>query len=385
MKKYLIIGNGVAGTTAAEEIRRHDQRGAITILSQETLPFYYRIRLNDYLSGEIGEQALIARKPEWYAEHGITLKTGVRATGSEPDPQVVVTSTNERLPYDALLIATGSKSFVPPIQGADKPGVFTLRTVDDARRIISFCQTIDRVVLIGGGLLGLEAGKALRGRGKQVTVVEFSPRLLPRQLDERGAERLKAIMEELGFAFHLGAATKEITGTTSPDGVVLASGEVIPAEMVIISAGVRPNLELAPGLGLACNKGIVVDSTLRTNRPQIFAAGDVAELNGVIHGIWPTAMQQGKAAGANMAGVEMTYQGTVNANKLKVVGIDLASAGEIDAENRFSSKIEETEAVYKKIVCDDNRHIIGCIMLGDTSNFAATTRAINEKKVLDEG
>ena len=165
MKNYLIIGNGVAGTTAAEEIRRHDDHGEITILTEETLPFYYRIRLNDYISGEIGEQALIARKPEWYAEHKITLKTGIKATGAEPDKQVVITSSFERFHYDSLLIATGSRSFVPPIKGSDKQGVFTLRTVDDARLIISFCEHVNKVVLIGGGLLGLVTGKALRRRG----------------------------------------------------------------------------------------------------------------------------------------------------------------------------------------------------------------------------
>lgn len=384
MKNYLIIGNGVAGTTAAEEIRKHDGHGAITIVSEETLPFYYRLRLNDYIGGEIDEAALIARKPEWYAERRITLKTGVKATYAEPEQQVIVTSSNERLPYDALLIATGSRSFVPPITGADKPGVFTIRTVADARQIIAYCAEVNRVVLIGGGLLGLEAGKALLRRGKQVTVVEFFPRLLPRQLDERGAKRLQGIMEEMGFAFCLGATTKEISGSTGPESVVLADGQALPAEMVIISAGVRPSLDLADGLGLACNKGILVDANLRTNRPEIFAAGDVAEFNGVIHGIWPTAMQQGKAAGANMAGVETTYQAAVNANKLKVVGIDLGSAGEIDGDNRFSAKIEENETVYKKIVYNDDRQVIGCIMLGDTSHFAAVTKAINDKKLIDE-
>ena len=384
MKNYLIIGNGVAGTTAAEEIRKHDGHGAITILTEESLPFYYRIRLNDYIGGEIDEAALIAKKPEWYAEHRIPLQTGVKATGAEPDQRVIVTSSNERLPYDALLIATGSRSFVPPIQGADKPGVFTIRTIADARQIISYCEKVNRVVLIGGGLLGLEAGKAFLRRGKQVTVVEFFQRLLPRQLDARGAERLQAILEGMGFAFHLGASSKEITGTTGPEGVVLADGQVLPAEMVIISAGVRPSLDLADGLGLVCNKGILVDNTLRTNRPEIFAAGDVAEFNGVIHGIWPTAMQQGKAAGANMAGVETTYQAAINANKLKVVGIDLGSAGEIDGDNRFHAKIEENEAVYKKIIYNDDRQVIGCIMLGDTANFSAITRAINDKKLIDE-
>lgn len=305
--------------------------------------------------------------------------TGVRATDAISEKQIIITDSNERFTYDSLLIATGSKSFVPPIQGADKKGVFTLRNVDDARQIISFCENIDKVVLIGGGLLGLEAGNALRKRGKQVTVLEFAPRLLPRQLDTRGAKRLTHLMENMGFSFRIGTSIQKITGANSVESVSLKGGEIIPADMVIISAGVRPNLELAQCLGLECNKGIIVDSSLRTSRPEVFAAGDVAEFCGVVYGIWPAAMQQGKVAGTIMAGGNMLYSGSTMANKLKVVGIDLASAGEIDVENRFETMVEETDTVYRKFVIDDNR-LVGCIMLGDTSDFAAITKAISEKK-----
>lgn len=383
MKHYLIIGNGVAGTTAAEQIRKHDDQGEITILTDEITPFYYRLRLNEYIGGDIKKDSLIARKPEWYTEKRIKLVTGARVTEADPEKQIIVTSANEKFTYDSLLIATGSKSFVPPIEGSEKNGVFTLRTIVDADQIISFCKKINDVLLIGGGLLGLEAGNALRKRGKKVTVVEFFPRLLPRQLDDRGAERLKKLMEDMGFSFRLGETTREITGTATVESVVLESEEVIRTEMVIISAGVRPNLELGKYLGLTCNRGIVIDSNLRTSRPEIFAAGDVAEFNEMVYGIWPAAMKQGEMAGTNMAGENNAYPGSIMANKLKVVGIDLASAGEIDVENRFTSRIEETDNVYKKIVTD-NDQIIGCIMLGDTSDFIKITRAISEKKNIKE-
>jgi len=281
------------------------------------------------------------------------------------------------------LLATGSHSFIPPIQGVYQKGVFTLRTVDDARRIIACCETAEKVLLIGGGLLGLEAGNALRKRGKQVTVVEFFPRLLPRQLDERGAGRLRRLMEDMGLSFRIGVTTKEIAGTGSVENVILQDDAAIPADMVIVSAGVRPNLEPARWLGLKCNSGIIVDSTLRTSRPEVFAAGDTTEFEGMIYGIWPAAMQQGKAAGANMAGGSLSYKGTTMANKLKVVGIDLAAAGEIDVENRHENKITETDSVYRKLVIDDNR-LIGCIMLGDTSDFASMTKAITEKKDISQ-
>lgn len=382
MKRYLVIGNGVAGTTAAENIRKHDDQGEITILTDEKLPFYYRIRLNDYISGEIDQNTLIVKKPEWYSERRINLRTGVHITSGDPDQQWVASSDNEKFFYDVLLIATGSKSFVPPIQGVDKNGVFTLRSVIDAEQIISFSEICDTALLIGGGLLGLETGKALRKRGKKVTVVEFFPRLLPRQLDERGAWRLQNLLEDMGFSFRLGASVREITGEITVQGAALQSNEIISAEMVIISAGVRPNLELAKQLNLACEHGITIDSQLRTNRPEIFAAGDVAEFSGKLYGIWPAAMQQGKIAGTNMAGVDAEYAGSVMANKLKVVGIDLASAGEIDVENRFEARITETDSIYRKIIIDDNR-IIGCILLGDTTHFNTLTRAIQEKTRID--
>jgi nitrite reductase (NADH) large subunit len=265
------------------------------------------------------------------------------------------------------------------MKGADKKGVFALRTIQDARDIVAWAKNIRKVVLIGGGLLGLEAGNALRKLGKNLTVVEFFPRLLPRQLDVAGGGRLQKIMEGMGFSFRLGAKTQELKGEDRVSGVLLEGGELLQAEMVIISAGVRPALELAKALGLDHDKGIKVDEQMRTNQVGVYAAGDVAEFKGVPYGIWPAAMEQGKTAGINMAGGDMVYQGTTMANTLKVVGIDLASAGDIDAENRFESRVVADEKVYKKIVIDKNR-IIGCIMLGDTKGFNKITKAMAEKQ-----
>jgi nitrite reductase (NADH) large subunit len=251
--------------------------------------------------------------------------------------------------------------------------------VQDAKDIADWAKGIERVVLIGGGLLGLEAGNALRKLGKQVMVVEFFPRLLPRQLDVDGAKRLQGIMEGMGFSFRLGAKTQEIKGENGVDGVVLEGGETLPAQMVIISAGVRPNLEMAEALKLDHDKGIKVDNHLRTNQPDIYAAGDVAEFQGIPYGIWTAAMEQGQVAGINMAGGEASYPGTVMANTLKVVGIDLAAAGNIDAENALESKVVSEEKIYKKIVIDQNQ-IVGCIMLGDTKGFNKITKMMSEKQ-----
>ena len=186
-------------------------------------------------------------------------------------------------------------------------------------------------------------------------------------------------MEGLGFSFRLGAKTEEITGDDQVSGVLLEGGESLPAGMVVISAGVRPNLELAGPLSLETDKGIKVDEHLKTNQPDIYAAGDVAEFRGIPYGIWPAAMEQGKAAGINMAGGNRVYEGTTMSNTLKVVGVDLASAGEIDAEQEYESKVAATEKEYKKIVLKDNK-IIGCIMLGDTKGFDRITKAISAKR-----
>ena len=378
MGNYLIVGNGVAGTTAAENIRKADREGAVTMVTDEDLPFYYRLRLSEYLAGDLAEQDLVAKGDSWYRDQRIDLKLKTRVVGADAHKKIVRLESGEELSYDTLLIATGSHSFIPPIQGAERKGVFALRSVQDARDIMAYGREVDEVVLIGGGLLGLEAGNALVKTGKRVMVVEFFPRLLPRQLDVEGAERLQKMMEGMGFSFRLGAKTEAITGEDRVDGVRLEGGDRLSAKMVIISAGVRPNMDLAEPLGLDRDKGIQVNAQMQTSQPEIYAAGDVAEFNGIPYGIWPAALEQGKIAGNNMAGGQMTYQGTTMANTLKVAGVDLASAGNIDAENELESMVATDTGIYKKIVMDQGR-VVGCIMLGDTKGFNKITQAIAQK------
>ena len=379
MANYLIIGNGVAGATAAENIRKLDKAGKMTVVTEESTPFYYRMRLPEFISGDLTEDKLSAKKNQWYKDQGIDLKLKTRIQGADPGKKVVTTQSDQEIPYDRLLIATGSRSFIPPMKGADKKGGFALRSIQDAREIVAWAKNIQKVVLIGGGLLGLEAGNALRKLGKNLTVVEFFPRLLPRQLDVAGGGRLQAIMEGMGFSFRLGAKTQEIKGEDRVSGVLLEGGELLPAEMVVISAGVRPALELAKALSLDHDKGIKVDEQMRTNQPGIYAAGDVAEFKGIPYGIWTAAAEQGQIAGTNMAGGNALYKGTVMANTLKVIGIELASAGNIDAENKLESKVLTDEKVYKKIVLE-NDQIAGCIMLGDTKGFTKITKLMSEKQ-----
>jgi nitrite reductase (NADH) large subunit len=377
--RYLIIGNGVAGTTAAETIRQRDPEGEISLLTEEDLPFYRRIMLNEYLAGALAETGLVVHNQEWYDRLRLKLLTSTRVVEAPADRAEIITDTGLVLPYDRLLLATGSHSFLPPVPGNDRPGVHTLRNIHDARQINTCCSPGGQAVLVGGGLLGLETGQALLQRGMTVTVVEMSPRLLPHQLDDKGAARLQSLLTARGFAFRIGASLKEITGSPAVTGAVLASGEVLPAGLVIFSAGVRPNLELAHCLGLECDRGIIVDAMMRTSRENVFAAGDVTEFCGVCYGIWPPAQQQGEAAGIAMTGGDPHYQGSAPATRLKVTGIELAAAGDIDADHRHQSHLEESASVYRKFVVNDQGQLIGFIMLGDAHDFAAKSRMVAEK------
>ena len=376
MKKYIIIGNGVAGTTAAENIRRNDSNGDITLVSVEDLPYYYRVRLPEVLSRSIAESELIAKKKDWYNEKKISLKLNTEIIQANSAEKTVLTADGATFDFDSLLLANGSHPFIPPIKGVGKKGVFTLHTINDIRIISQYAEKVNEIVLIGGGLLGLEAAYALHKLGKKITVIEFFPRLLPRQLDIEGAARLQHFFENLDFTFRLGATTREIKGVEGVEQVILKDEDSLAAEMVIISAGVRPNLELAKMLSLETDKGVIVDKYLQTSLPDIYAAGDVIEFNSRTFGIWPAALEQGKIAGTNISGGSAVYEGTTLSNILKVAGIDLASAGEIDEDNKYESKIVTTDTIYKKAIIDNNR-VIGCIMLGDRKNFNRISKAIS--------
>jgi nitrite reductase (NADH) large subunit len=377
MTTYLIIGNGVAGNGAAETIREYDPDGKIVMISRESLPFYYVPALPEYLAGAKQADQIVIHPQTWYDQHRIELHLDTRVTRIDVAKKVAESDQGERFPFDKLLLATGGKSFIPPMQGADSPGVFTLKTLADADRIKQAAAAAKTAVLIGGGLLGLEAGNGLRKAGLQVVVVEFFPRLLPRQMDVAGAAILQSQMEDMGFSFYLGARTKEIAPVPGGLEVRLESGEHLPGEMVLISAGVRPDLSLAQALGLAIDKGVRVDDTMKTSLDDIYAAGDLIEHQGRMYGIWPAAMEQGKVAGAAMAGREAKYAGTVPSNVLKVVGIDLVAAGDIDADGKLEAIIHQDNAqkTYRKLVIADNR-LVGAILLGDIRGSAEIQAAI---------
>jgi nitrite reductase (NADH) large subunit len=334
---YIIIGNGVAGTTAAETIRKNDSQGIIKIFTDEGHPFYSRIRLMDCLAGEVDFPKLQIHSNAWYDQHNIQLFLNKKVVDIDAVKKEILTVTGERHGYDKLLLADGSRSFVPPIKGAEKSGVFTLRNIRDAEEIKRFMAGKTKALLIGGGILGLEVGNSLRKFGLKVSVAEFFPKLLPRQTDPVSSALLQTRLEQMGFEFYLGVVSKEIIGDHPIKGLVLEDGRTVDTDLIIISAGVRPNLELAQKLNLQIGKGIVVSDYMETGIQNIYAAGDSIEHNGLAYGIWPASEQQGEIAGMNMAGHRAAYTGTIFSNLLKVAGIDLLAAGDIDPDGKRES------------------------------------------------
>ena len=381
MAIYLIVGNGVAGNAAAETIRKIDSQGRILMFSREKYHFYYVPALPEFLSGEKQIKDFTIHNEKWYEKNGIDLHLDAEITEIEAAQAKAVTLRGEKIPYDKLLLACGGNSFIPPIPGCKLEGVFTLRTIADAEAIRERAKRSQKMVVIGGGLLGLEAGNGLRKAGLEISVVEFFPRLLPRQTDVAAAAILQKRMEEMGFHFYLGAKTREIVREKDGLGVSLEGGEKLQAEMVLISAGVRPEITLAKSLNLPCDKGIKVDDTMETPIKGIYAAGDLVEHRGRVYGIWPASMEQGRVAGANMAGQDTKYQGTLPSNTLKVAGIDLVAAGEIDPDGKMESIVAKDDArkTYRKFVLQD-RFLIGAILLGNTRGSDEIQKAIKAQR-----
>ena len=377
--KYLIVGGGVAGVMAAQAIARADPTAQVHIFGAEPHPYYQRPRLWEFIAGKIERDALYFRPPVWYAERGIHLHLGVRVTEIDPHAHRLTLADSSRVEYDRLLLAMGGHPFVPPFEGVRKKGVFTLRTLEDALAIKEYAQGIATAAVIGGGLLGLETARALLSPGLEVSVIEFVPHLLPRQLDVEGAQILQSRLEALGLRIVTDAATEAILGDERAVGVRLKDGRVIDGELVLISTGIRSRVELAREAGLEVNRGMVVDEQLRASATDVYAAGDVAEFEGVVYGIIPAAIEQARAAAMNMvSSSSATYGGTVPATTLKIVGIDLICLGEATAtgdEFTILRRSDAADGVYRRLALREGK-IVGAILLGDTQNVQSLKKLI---------
>lgn len=380
--KAVIVGGGLAGTLAAKTLRELGQDVEIELFSEEKHPYYPRPNLIEYIAGRLPYEKLFAFPPDWASRQRIHLHDAQKISRIRPAEKKAETESGETFAYDALLLATGARSSIPGIKGTDKKGVFTLRTLDDAQAILDHLEGHDRAVVVGGGLLGLEIARALKSAGADVRVVEFFDRLLPRQLDHTGAGILKAQIEKMGIGVRVGAVIEEIIGRGAVEGLRLKGGDKIEAEMVILAAGVRPEISLAKEAGLAVGRGIVVDDRLRTSSPDIFAAGDSVEYKGFVYGIIPASFDQSRAAAYNMLGLDKPYEGTVPSATLKVAGIYVTSVGIVNPESEDHEVLMRevpVAGIYKKIVLKDGA-LAGAIWMGTKKWAAEVIRLVAQNK-----
>jgi nitrite reductase (NADH) large subunit len=363
--RFVIVGAGVAGITAAMDLARRNL-GEVIIYSDEEYPYYYRPRLTEFLAGNLTMSQLLRRPLSWYQDRGIDLRLGKPVTAIDP-AQKTITVDGDSVVYDKLLLAMGCLPFVPPIEGADQDRVLTWRTLEDTLEMEKAAVTCREIAVIGGGLLGLEAARGLKSYCANISVLEFFPRLMPRQLDEAGSRLLQDFVESLGINVIVGARCEKILGDGQIMGVQLQGGRTIPAQTVVVAAGVRANAKLAADAGLTVNRAIVVDEKMTTSDPDIHAAGDISVFRGYTWAIAPIAQAQARVAAANMAGQESLYDVVVPSTTLKVVGIDVSSVGIVNPEDEAATEIRRLDneaGTYKKIVVRDNV-IVGSIVIND--------------------
>jgi nitrite reductase (NADH) large subunit len=382
----VIVGSGLAGTIAAKTLRELDPGAGIEVFGEERHPYYPRPNLIEYLAGRLPREKLFAFPEGWADKQRIAIHSGAAVVRIRPEEKTIALSDGSVAPYDVLLLATGARPSQPAVAGADKKGVFVLRTIDDAEALLAHLERNRRAAVLGGGLLGLEIARAIRGRGAEVQVIEFFERLLPRQLDPAAAAILKTQIERSGISVRLGAVAREILGQDAVRGLRFESGDDVEADGVVIAAGIAPETGLARDAGLKVGRGIVVDNGLRTSSPGIFAAGDAAEHTGRIYGIIPAAFEQARAAAHNMLGLDMSYAGTVPSNTLKVAGLFVTSAGNVLGEGPgFESlfrAVPET-GLYKKIVLQEGR-AAGAIWMGTKKGAAEVGRLVALKKDVEK-
>ncbi|MDQ1257404.1 MAG: hypothetical protein QG656_2008 [Candidatus Hydrogenedentes bacterium] len=378
--KVVVIGGGIAGVSAVESIRETAPDAEVVLIAKELEVPYYRLNLTRYVAGEIGRETLPIHPESWYREQNIGLRLGVQVTAVDLEGHRVSLDDGSTESYEKLIIATGAHPFMPPIAGASRQGVMKLRTADEADALIAAAASGARCVCVGGGVLGLETAGGLARRGGQVTVLESFPWLLPRQLNAEAAAKLAKFLESLHIAARMPVKVEEFVGDESVRGVKLGDGTVIPADMVVVAAGVRPNSYLGRLAGLEVNQGIVVDNHLRTSHPDVYAAGDVAEHNGVLYGTWSPSRYQGSIAGMNAVGGLIEFGGIPRSNTLKVLGLDLFSIGVVTPEDgSYTVLVQEDERTYTRFVFRDS-HLVGSILLGDASLAAAVKTAVESKQ-----
>lgn len=361
--KYVIIGAGVAGIEAAKAIRSQDSTGEILMISQDT-HVHSRCMLHKFIAGERDEKGLDFTEKDFFEKYRIHWQKGVQVQKVCPDDKHLLLDNGETVPYGQLLLAGGANSFIPPVGELQKASnVYGLRNLSDAQAIVDEAKDAEHVLVIGSGLVGLDAAYGLLERGKKLTVVEMADRILPVQLDAHAAGAYQAAFEKAGVRFVLGRKASE--AVCEADGkihkVVLDNGTELPCDLIIVAAGVRPALACLDGSGIACGRGVTVDSFMRTSVPGIFAAGDITGLSG----IWPNAADQGRIAGKNMCGQKTEYTDTYAVkNTINFFGLVTLCVGRILAEEGDDVRVREDRRVYQRVLLKDGK-VQGVLLQGN--------------------
>ncbi len=371
-ERLVVIGNGMAGMRTVEELLAlAPHRFDITVIGAEPHANYDRIMLSAVLAGEKAIDDIVINPFSWYRENGVTLVTGDPVTAIDPRARTVVCASGQVIPFDRLLLATGSKPLAPPIPGLQLPGVCSFRDIADVETMIEASQRHRRAIVIGGGLLGLEAAWGLKRRGMSVAVVHLMPTLMERQLDAAAGRLLQRDLDRRGIAFFTNGQTEEILGSERAEGVRLADGREVSADLVVLAIGIRPNIDLGRKAGLDVNRGIVVGDDLRTSDPDIFAVGECIEHNGQVFGLVAPIWEQAQICAQRLAGDEIAaYATPYFFTKLKITGIDVFSAGTLGATDDADAELTFHDAkrgVYKKLVLREDK-IVGTVLYGDVAD-----------------
>jgi len=380
-RHHVIIGASAAGLAALEAIRSVDGKCTVTVLSKEKAPLYSRVGLTHFLDGTVKLAGMSTHGPDYFERLKATLLPGVAAVHVDPKARTVKLSTRKTLKYDTLLVASGSSAVIPPIRGIRLRGVYPCITRADAVAIDRSLARVRQVVVVGAGLIGIQAADAVVKRKKRVAIVEQMPHVMPAMVDPPAARLFEQLLRERGHAVHTGARAAEIVGEAGRVvGVRLENGEVVACQMCIMAVGVRPNVEFLEGTPIQRRQGLLVDSSQQTSLPSIYAAGDVAETTDMLSGqrvvvaIWPEALNQGRVAGLNMAGVSTTYDGSMAMNTTSVLGLPIASLGlwqvTDTADYQIHSELHEAKRAYRKLVIKD-RTLAGAILVGEGVNAEA--------------
>jgi nitrite reductase (NADH) large subunit len=371
--RLVLIGNGMAGVRVLEELlERAPDRYDVTVFGAEPHPTYNRIMLSPVLAGEKRFEDIVTHDRAWYAQNGFDLRAGLRIDAIDRSARDVVAADGSRFAYDRLVIATGSHPFVIPVPGRDLPGVITFRDIADVDAMVAAAGDGKRAVVIGGGLLGLEAANGLLARGMTVTVVHLMATVMERQLDDAAGHLLRRELERRGLAVITEANTDCIFGDSHVEGVRLKDSREIPADLVVMAVGIRPNGDLGKAAGLAANRGLIVDDRMVTSDEAILAVGECVEHRGQSYGLVAPLYEMAKVVADQLAGtMDSTYQGSVTSTKLKVTGIDVFSAGAFGADKESEDIVfrDAARGIYKRIILKQNR-IVGAVLYGDTADGA---------------